>query len=58
MILLLFYFNIGTILYRNCAEKKIAKGVFYTSLEFSLFSVFCMKLKPLPKYSKSVLGLI
>ena len=48
MILLLFCFRIRTILYRNCAEKGIANGVFYTSLEFSLFSVFSMKLKPLP----------
>ena len=47
MILLLFWFHIGTILYKNCAEKRIAKGVFYTSLKFSSFSVFSMKLKPL-----------
>ena len=57
MILLLFCFRIATILYRNCAEKRIAKGVLYTSLEFSLFSVLSMKSKPLPKYNKFVFGL-
>ena len=36
MILLLFSFHIGTILYRNSVEKRIAKGAFYTSLEFSI----------------------
>ena len=51
MILLLFWFCIGAILYRNCAEKRIAKGVFYASVELSLFSIFSMKLKPLPKYN-------
>ena len=50
MILHLFCFHIGTILYRNCAENRIAKRVCYTSLEFPLFSVFAMKLKPRPKY--------
>ena len=47
MILFLFWVHIGTILYRNCAKKRIAKGVFYTSFEFSLFSVSSKKLKPL-----------
>ena len=51
MILLLFWFRIGTILQRNCAEKRIAKGFFYISLEFSLFSVFSRKWKPLSKYN-------
>ena len=49
MILPLFCFHIETSLYRNCAEKRITKGAFCTSLEFSLFSVFSMKLKPLLK---------
>ena len=49
--LLLFCFHMRTILYRNCAEKRIAKVVFYTSLEFSLFFLFSIKLKPLPKYN-------
>ena len=48
MILLLFCFRIRTILYKNCTEKGITNGAFYTSLEFSLFSVFSMKLKLLP----------
>ena len=51
MILLLFCFHKGTILYRNCAEKKIAKEVFSTSLIFSLLSVFSMKLKHFAKYN-------
>ena len=47
MILLLFWFHMGTILYGNYVEKRIAKGVFYALLKFCLFSVFSMKLKPL-----------
>ena len=58
MILPLFCFHIETSLYRNCAEKRITKGAFCTSLEFSLFSVFSMKLKSLLKCDYFIFGLL
>ena len=39
----LFCFHIRTILYRNCTEERMTKESFYTSLEFSLFSVFSIQ---------------